>query len=1232
MSVHCLSKFFDSCTEALQAGRPSEAMQLLRAVEAESLPPSSAALLGLLRSKAHKALEAIEPPRPSRFTLLQAEQEATSPGVTLVGACMNRQGNLLKVLPSWLASGADEIVIVDWSSTQPLWPMLAHIDDPRLKVVRIEDEPRWILTHAFNVGLRLARRELVFKLDADIELAPGFLKLNRFKPGEFVRGFWKSAVDAGEPDQRYTNGSFGAFKADLRAIGYYNERIQTYGWDDSDLYARLSGSLGRAGRLLAHGSLCHLHQEEAQRLENQSISQAHVLGRFAPTEHENLVNKFHELTCLEWASYMPAQDYEFVTDSPRLISGRRSTTPVTHVPEERDLAKVLAMRQLATWRGDLLPSSAWSVSCSIEFARLLKQAQEVGLADRLVEALRERRGLHLVNAESGALCKAAERTLGIICGHYPQGQVLVIVADDGYRPGEAAGSAPQVLHASEALVKVLAEVLDAQPREDLQSLEDTLAAGPGAACTQWNVSVAAVAAAGIAHARTIARNLDGRLRISIQVAPRTAFATSVYDETNLLRLLEYLACIVLNLDVVERLLLMYEARNGLFQLVAQAMCRQLGVAPTRLSLLPFDRRPNFQELFSLQSLLPDGTLLAVGNADVALDATLADLAAAARDDHVYVLSRWDIDETGRKAHLIRLECGIPNVFSADAWITRTPFQPDFWLDYGIGTFHCDSFINHQLSRSKRYRWANPCLDVHVFHLHDARFNSSAEKHVRERAEIERRYGEERKRNGGEEPIKGAPWTSLAHAGLWGEGDFLVNWRAKALVLDMTRQGASLASLLWLHLVRPHVGDADYIALVVRLRAADSAGPFGRLLALYKRQFRVRGMFIEIDDADFDPSKAPQPAVLCRDANARDLLDLMQSDSAAAWARQIEALMAWAPEGSGVMQTRCTLVSDLDSADTRRLVGCLRERQPESFSALMDFLQSLNRWSEEGCLVLPFLADLRQAQPSSAALVGLNQPAISLVTSLYRGNEFLEGFLENAADAAIVANGEVVVVDANCDGHDTEGIERFFQARPELRRFFDIVRLDKDPGLYACWQLAIERSRGEFISNANLDDRRSPQHTLQLVQALQARPQLAGAAGSISAVFQHAPGSWFGMLPNQVWFENLGQREFGFEDLYARNDDGSVRSHNIMHCMPVWRRSLHERYGFFDEERYGTSADWAFWLKCARQGERFWLEPTAFGRYFVNPDSHNRRNDAQGMKERRIIADLLGIEQELVIKQ
>jgi len=297
---------------------------------------------------------------------------------------------------------------------------------------------------------------------------------------------------------------------------------------------------------------------------------------------------------------------------------------------------------------------------------------------------------------------------------------------------------------------------------------------------------------------------------------------------------------------------------------------------------------------------------------------------------------------------------------------------------------------------------------------------------------------------------------------------------------------------------------------------------------------------------------------------------------------------------------------MSTATLAAFLDAIAVRHPWVLDAMRRFIESLDRWSPERALLQPFAADLSPRRESARPPAA--QPRVSFVTSLFRGGEYLKGYLENVLEAAERADGEIILVDANCDDSDAPEIERFLKSDPRAARRIDYVRLDSDPGLYNCWRIAIERSRAPLVTNANLDDRRSPQHTHRLATILEEHPEWAGACGSISCVRTDGPGAWFALTPNEVWYWGEGSRAIGFDDMYLRDPDGTVRSRSVLHCMPLWRRSLHERFGWFDEDRYGTSADWAFWLKCAKAGERFWFEEEQFGRYFMNPFSHNRRND------------------------
>lgn len=185
------------------------------------------------------------------------------PGTSLVTCCMNREANLLRALDSWLACPElREIIIVDWSSDRPVRDALAEkgIADSRIRVLRVEGEARWILSYAFNAGFRAASCSRILKADADIVLDPEFFAANRLFKGSFIAGNWRKAAKG----QAYVNGFFYVHKSDLAAIAGFNEHITTYGWDDDDIYARLTDH-GLARRDVDPATIRHLDHSDEER-------------------------------------------------------------------------------------------------------------------------------------------------------------------------------------------------------------------------------------------------------------------------------------------------------------------------------------------------------------------------------------------------------------------------------------------------------------------------------------------------------------------------------------------------------------------------------------------------------------------------------------------------------------------------------------------------------------------------------------------------------------------------------------------------------------------------------------------------------------------------------------------------------------------------------------------------------------------------------------------------------
>lgn len=1188
------------------------------------------------RSSAGDPAEDSVKPRDFEFLLSKLDAAPPLPGVSLVAACMNREENLMKVLGSWLSTDADEIVIVDWSSAFELWPKLSAISDPRIKVIRIDGEKQWIAAHALNVGLRFASHELVYRVDCDIELSQDFLKINSFQCGEFVRGFWKSGVEHGGEGQEFIHGTFGAYKKDLRKVNYYDERILTYGWEDSDLYIRLSHDLGLAGRLIDPNTLQHIEQTHEQRTANQSVSRNRFLGRWEPAEFEGATNKYYTAISTDWNPSAPLQDYGISTGQPRFYRGARVTEAPKRNAEIYRLSKVLAARDLAVWAFSTMKKVVSSIDeIDVNLANLLKDAHELNKSRDLVKAISVGKGLYFIRCEAGPYSAALHKTLQVMRKHYPSFAESLFLTEspvDNAREGGPVDRAENVLSAPRELLDKLSDRAGAKEIKHIGDLEELLESDNRKAhCL--SLSARSLATEAIRKATRFSEKLAGEYEILTGPVPGSCLVTSLYDEQNLLRLIEYLACVVTNLRVFKRIVIYYEATNGLFAGLLHSISEELAIPPGRLLLVPFQKRPTFEELFSVQSLLPDGTVIAVANADIAFDASFLKVKEVDLSRNIVILSRRDISRDGRRASLIRLESGLPNTYSSDAWIASTPFEPDFFLDYLIGTMQCDSFINHQVSKSARYGAINPCLDIRIFHLHDDRFNSSEEKAKRDGEAIKQNNNYERARNGGEDPVKGVAWTTLAGAAIVPGAIQFQNWIPKVLILNFGKcSGLSFGHLLILHYLlfetirHPTVGD---VLVWIRLRETDREGVLAALLARLQTHLSCKNFLLDFDHDDFDERQTSAEDVVSR---------IISFDTVVHWITKgpldkLYEFLVW-PSIKELTSLRCEIEGDMSTEATVNLLSTLQRKKEPSLKSLLEFFNGLLDYSAQKTMLTPFIVPHLQAAPvdKGSQTEVTKRPSVSFVTSLFKGGEFLPGYLENVLAAAREAEGEVIIIDANVDDHDSRIVKDFLDKHPGARNIIDYVRLDHDPGLYECWKIGIERARADLITNANIDDRRCPSHTLRLVHILNRYPEYAGACGSISCVKSGGTESWFALVENELWFYNEPIKEIGFADLYRINESGEVMSRDVMHCMPVWRKSLHERYGYFDEESYGTSADWAFWLKCAKAGERFIFDRTAFGRYYLNPESHNRRNDPDGIKERRIIKDFIGIEQSGFLKQ
>ncbi len=262
-------------------------------------------------------------------------------GISVFTACMNRGGNLEKALRSWLAfPDIQEIIIVDWSSDESLTPLVKKYQDGRIVLAIVRDQKKWILTHAFNLAARLTTHDKIFKIDADVEILPGFFEKHVLRPGIFFTGNWANQRNENE---QYLNGMIYLYRDDFFRVNGYNEYIQMYGWDDDDLYGRLQNQGLRRGDI-SNDTLHHIGHE------HRTFHQDATRDIFSLPDSERaiiqiLMNRFISQEMEPWSVKRTMRDFRIEKQMDNLVTCYPLEYESRLIPPELwEVSRIVAVR------------------------------------------------------------------------------------------------------------------------------------------------------------------------------------------------------------------------------------------------------------------------------------------------------------------------------------------------------------------------------------------------------------------------------------------------------------------------------------------------------------------------------------------------------------------------------------------------------------------------------------------------------------------------------------------------------------------------------------------------------------------------------------------------------------------------------------------------------------------------------------------------------------------------
>lgn len=261
---------------------------------------------------------------------------------------------------------------------------------------------------------------------------------------------------------------------------------------------------------------------------------------------------------------------------------------------------------------------------------------------------------------------------------------------------------------------------------------------------------------------------------------------------------------------------------------------------------------------------------------------------------------------------------------------------------------------------------------------------------------------------------------------------------------------------------------------------------------------------------------------------------------------------------------------------------------------------LENFEEQGQYDKFVKAVVGEAELANLTIKNEDLPKISILTSVYNGDEFIRPFLEDITRQTIFKEKcELILINANSPGNEEEVINEYLEKYPD-----NIVykKLEEDPGIYAVWNMAAKMATGEYLTNANLDDRKSANALERHAIELYINPDVDLVYSNMLITHQ----------PNETLENNSSNGErYNFPDFSFEN----MLRHNMPHASPMWRKTIHDKHGYF-EEKYRSASDWDMWLRASSQGSVFKKFNDIVGLYYFNPKgmSTDPENESWKRKE------------------
>jgi glycosyltransferase involved in cell wall biosynthesis len=214
--------------------------------------------------------------------------------------------------------------------------------------------------------------------------------------------------------------------------------------------------------------------------------------------------------------------------------------------------------------------------------------------------------------------------------------------------------------------------------------------------------------------------------------------------------------------------------------------------------------------------------------------------------------------------------------------------------------------------------------------------------------------------------------------------------------------------------------------------------------------------------------------------------------------------------------------------------------------------------------------------------------VSAIISTYNSETFLKGRLENLLEQSISNKLEIVLVNSGSQENEDKVIDEFRKVHSNIR----YIKTEERETIYKAWNRGIKLASGEFITNANTDDRLRR-------DALEILVELISTKLSIALVYGD---QYISNVPNQTFEEILkGKRTYRPQYKKIKLLRGYLAG-----SQSLWRSSLHFKENIWFDESYEVAGDYDFICRVAEKYE-IKKSKNILGVYFKSEKKSNKED-------------------------